>query len=188
MLLRAVAQTTIMKSLSDEVIAQRCTSRFKQPSAAPCGVSLRTPSQRRPFMKPERMDVYSRNASVKGGVGSFVAQGLAAGNSEMWPTLRCSSTGRVEQAARTYGTSVPKSQHHQDVAPGAAIPLMTLSCRRRLPAFSPHIRCAAMSRRFMCGSLSCNCCAQLAYAFSAPKLLLLLVLCTSSVQQSAATA
>lgn len=116
-------------------------------NAAGADSAAQAPWLRRQSMKPERMEVYSRNASVRGGVGSFVATGLAAGiDRDAWGGLRCSSAGRSKRTAETLGVgAMTRRQQSPETAPGAAVPVQTFSCRRRPPAFSPHVRCVSQS-------------------------------------------
>lgn len=103
-------------------------------------------------LSPQQMDAYSRNASMKGGIGSFIAQGLAVGSlgasgrRRPTPDLEEHLTARLKQAvgaepqcALTHGPFREQSF----LAPGAAVAQReTIATWRRPPSFCPYVRCA----------------------------------------------
>ena len=99
-------------------------------------------------MSPERINVYSRNASFKGGVGSFVAQGLAAGGPASPAMVAAGSVQQrlTSRLRRAVGTSSRGSFRHESwednqAAPGVPIAKRAYGSCQKPPSFNPYVRC-----------------------------------------------
>lgn len=136
---------------------ERSTSFAQQLSVQPRRVSgigpfSQTMQSVRPFsestrLSPERVRAYSLNASLKGGVGAYVAQGLAAGASGSLAAFgwqEHDQEARLASRIRKFAGSLARAQHtasSQEGPPGVQVAPVNLASRNK-PAFCPYVRCA----------------------------------------------
>jgi hypothetical protein len=126
---------------------EACSHRVSR--AGSIGMALHT--RRRPSTSPLMKEAYAANAGLKGGIGAYVAQGMAAGR----PSIRCwrdlpesSCSGspnkavlhRLERTLASRRSRSIKQHRFNEIEVVPATVSNERQCTRSKPRFNPYVR------------------------------------------------